>query len=1041
MTDLMKATQNRSKSRVRQRAMYLCFFTAIKRCAVALSVVMMIGGPLFAQQPTSDSVARSPKRQMTNLLKKLHESDATVVSKAREDLKSLGVSDDQIEFGRLLVSKKAQDRIELAGKLKEAERATQMELLFELSNDRDKAVRSASLESLKKLIPDTRVQERVAEMAKTDPDAVVRGHARLLSAEWKFSKPASSVVTADSVAPNKPSETGTKTTVAIDETPTSLPSRKNSRSKSRRLPTSAIPQAPRLVQDAKKPVPWATAKPVRIGAPEQVANHVKKKSAPQYQPLTLDDTPIGRNRTVMKRATPSVDVAKTKQTVAPIPQPQPEKFEGLGMSDAVVHSHHIESKGPGDFPTKDQIERVGLEVRLGPSSPVPAFDSIEAGPNPLLLDLPAPAEAKPIADKNAVQQVDTVEQEATIQPIVNTQFPPLPSKLTERLSEEMLAALQDSADPNRVIERPTLPVPLPGRDEISQEITAYNYDEKVGELLKYREYATFGFSGPKGQLATEVQTDSHFVPIEDRWRIGNPYWDRYGTGHPPTDDYPGVEGHWWDPYNQNVLKGDYPIIGQHTFLNFTGTSLTVFDYRETPIPTSPFESTLDPFQEEFFGDPAQFFFTQFFRARFDLFHANDAAFKPLDWQIRLTPVYNVNYLDVAELGIVRPDVRQGTNRQRDDKSLEEWFVEFKLADISPDYDFMSIRAGSQFFVSDFRGHIFFDTNRGIRLFGSKFSNRDQFNLVYFDQAEKNTNSGLNTDDDRHQEVVIANYYRQDFLFPGYTAQVSYHYNHDKASREFDRNDFVVRPDPAGVSRPHDVKTHYLGWAGNGHIYRWNIDHAMYYVFGEDSLNPIGGRELDISAMMAAVELSYDRDWARFRTSLFWASGDDDPTDTKGEGFDTIIDNPVFTGEFSYWSRQRIGLFGVGLVQDRSLVPSLRSSKLQGQANHTNPGVLIVNTGFDADITPKLKLITNMNYLWFDQTEVLEAFTFQGNIEREIGLDLSMGYEYRPFHNDNVIILIGASALAPGNGFKDLYNQLGRKVKTLYTSTLEVILTF
>ena len=38
------------------------------------------------------------------------------------------------------------------------------------------------------------------------------------------------------------------------------------------------------------------------------------------------------------------------------------------------------------------------------------------------------------------------------------------------------------------------------------------------------------------------------------------------------DDYPGVKGAWWDPYNQNVLKGDYPIIGQHTFLNLTGAA-------------------------------------------------------------------------------------------------------------------------------------------------------------------------------------------------------------------------------------------------------------------------------------------------------------------------------------------------------------------------------------------------------------------------------------------------------------------------------------
>ena len=53
----------------------------------------------------------------------------------------------------------------------------------------------------------------------------------------------------------------------------------------------------------------------------------------------------------------------------------------------------------------------------------------------------------------------------------------------------------------------------------------------------------------------------------------------------------------------------------------------------------------------------------------------------------------------------------GTARTRADYALEEWFFETKLADLSPNYDFVSVRAGSQPFVSDFRGFIFADTNR------------------------------------------------------------------------------------------------------------------------------------------------------------------------------------------------------------------------------------------------------------------------------------------------------------------------------------------
>src|SRR5690606_12971659 len=139
-----------------------------------------------------------------------------------------------------------------------------------------------------------------------------------------------------------------------------------------------------------------------------------------------------------------------------------------------------------------------------------------------------------------------------------------------------------------------------------------------------------------------------------------------------------------------------------------------------------------------------------------------------------------------------------------DWALEEWFVETKLADLSPNYDFLSVRAGSQPFVSDFRGFVVSDINRGVRLFGTRLSNRDQFNLIWFDETEKDTNSQLNTFEDRHQNVVIANYYRQDFIWPGYTTQFSFHYNRDKPSVKFDDNDFLVRPDPAGVFQKHEV---------------------------------------------------------------------------------------------------------------------------------------------------------------------------------------------------------------------------------------------
>src|SRR5437764_4061322 len=108
----------------------------------------------------------------------------------------------------------------------------------------------------------------------------------------------------------------------------------------------------------------------------------------------------------------------------------------------------------------------------------------------------------------------------------------------------------------------------------------------------------------------------------------------------------------------------------------------------------------------------------------------------------------------------------------------------------------------------------------------------------------------------------------------------------------------------------------------------------------------------------------------------YSSGDHNPNNSHATGFDSIFDNPNFAGgRFSYWQRQAVRLFGVNLVNAGSLVPDLRSSKIQGQSNFVNPGLLLLNFGVDMDLTPKWKWVNNANFLWFESTKVLEQFTF------------------------------------------------------------------
>jgi hypothetical protein len=529
--------------------------------------------------------------------------------------------------------------------------------------------------------------------------------------------------------------------------------------------------------------------------------------------------------------------------------------------------------------------------------------------------------------------------------------------------------------------------------------------------------------GAAGQASvnSEPQTETDRRPVRDRWRIGFPEYDRYGDKGARGRDIPFKRGRWYDPYNQSWLKGDYPIIGNKTFMTVSAVSSTAVELSRTPKPSGV--SSTRAGSGEFFGKPEALAVNQIFQVSFELFHG-DSTFKPRDWAIKISPTFSLpNYLNARENGVVNIDVRRGTNRTDTQFSLEEAFAEVKLADVNAEFDFISARVGIQPFVSDFRGFIFSDNNLGARVFGAFDNNRYQYNLAYFAQLEKDTNSGLNRFDRRRQNVYIANIFRQDFIKKGYTIQASALYNDDRQSRKFDRNGFLVRPALIGDVRPHSIKVGYLGINGDGHLGRLNLTNSYYYAFGRDDRNPIAGRGVHISSQMAAVEASVDRDYFRFRGSFFWAQGDKDPTDGKASGFDAIFDDPNFAGgQFSFWNRNGIRLTqtGVGLVQPNSLLPSLRSSKIEGQANFINPGILIYNVGVDVEITQRLKAIFNVNYLRFHRTESLEYILFQPHIRHEIGWDYSVGVAYRPLLINNVTLTFGAATLKPGRGFRDIY---------------------
>jgi len=536
---------------------------------------------------------------------------------------------------------------------------------------------------------------------------------------------------------------------------------------------------------------------------------------------------------------------------------------------------------------------------------------------------------------------------------------------------------------------------------------------------------------------------SDFLAFTDRWRIA-----------PPATALtePGSFGPSWDPYHQNLLKGDVPIYSRvkskgdrDVFLVWTAVSDTLLEAEAIPVPAGI--STDRPGEIQFFGEDALWIANQNLFLSADLYQG-DTAFRPVDWRLRATLAGNLNHVSVDENAVVRPDVREGTDRTTGRGALQELFAEWKLADLSPNYDFLSVRGGIQPFTSDFRGFVFSDTNLGVRLFGNYDSNRWQYNLAWFDRLEKGTNSGLNTFESRDQQVAVANVYRQDFPVLGMTSQASVHYLHDEPTVHYDRNGFLVRPDPAGSATPHEIDAWYFGLAAFGHLGKVNVDGALYYVTGEDSLNPIAGPgrlpgvkdSVDIGAAMAALELSIDRNWYRPKLGIFYASGDDDPVDRKARGFDAIFENPAFAGGgFSYWNRLGIGLAGTGvtLVNRGSLLPSFKSSKEEGQPNFVNPGLLLGTVGVDLEVTPKLRMVATANSLRFDTTETLELLLFQGDVDREIGWDLSLGARWRPLLNENVVVLGGVAAFLPGAGWEDIYEDDSAQ----YLAFTNLVLTF
>ncbi len=522
------------------------------------------------------------------------------------------------------------------------------------------------------------------------------------------------------------------------------------------------------------------------------------------------------------------------------------------------------------------------------------------------------------------------------------------------------------------------------------------------------------------------------IPVPDRWRL---------------IENIGVNERYWDPYNQSTLKGDRPLFDDW-FINISVISDTIFEPRRLPTPvgiaTTENSNTLDVF-----GDVNQFLFNENLIGSVSLIKG-DTVYKPPDYEFRLTPVFNYNYTEVEEKGVLFRDPTRGTTRSDLHVALQEAFFDYHIRNVSDRFDFDSIRVGIQPFQADFRGFLFQDQPLGVRLFGNRNNNIFQYNLGWFRRLEKDTNSGLNDLGKplRDDDIYVANLYWQDFPVLGFASQVTVLHNRNDEDGKFffNKNGFLERPAPIGDERPRSYNVTYLGLNGDGHFGRINLTGSFYYVFGRDDNNQFAGdgSSADIRAWFVALEPSIDFSWFRLRGSFLYASGDPDPFDDKEEGFDAVFENPQFAGaDTSYWIRQAVPLIGgggVALSGRNAVLPSLRTSKEQGQSNFNNPGLHLIGLGADIDLTPELRLSTNANYLEFDNTSSLEFLRNQGDIDREIGWDVSASLIWRPLFIQNVVLRASGALLFAGEGFKDLY-ETERDQDLFYSVLVNLTLTF
>ena len=89
--------------------------------------------------------------------------------------------------------------------------------------------------------------------------------------------------------------------------------------------------------------------------------------------------------------------------------------------------------------------------------------------------------------------------------------------------------------------------------------------------------------------------------------------------------------------------------------------------------------------------------------------------------------------------------------------------------------------------------------------------------------------------------------------------------------------------------------------------------------------------------------------------------------------------------------------------------------------------------------PQFRVLTNLNYLEFDNLSSLATLRNQRLTSTRIGWDLSAGIQYRPLFNQNIVINASGAALFPSDALRELYGNTFDRAK--YSVLINILLAY